>query len=312
MNILVTGATGFIGRRLTQRLREQGHRVSALTRDPSRAAKSNPYVDRFYPWRTESRPPHEAIETADAVINLAGETVNGRWSPAKKERIYNSRIDGTRNLVEELRMAKASKTLVSISAVGFYGDRGEEELTESSAQGEGFLAHVTEDWEAEALKAEAGGHRVVIMRLGIVLGPEGGAMQKMLPIFKVGGGGALGSGKQWWPWVHVDDVVSALITAATDSSWRGVFNLTAPEPVREREFATVLGSAVHRPAFMPVPAFMLRLIQGEFADEILFSKRVLPKRLEQAGFAFSYPDIQSAMNELVRREAKGAAVPTRA
>jgi uncharacterized protein len=298
MNIVITGATGFIGRRLAAKLSGDGHTVVGLSRDPARAASAAPEIASFYPWTTEALPPPAALEPADAVIHLAGETVNGRWTASKKRRILESRELGTRNLVAALSQLGSGKALVSASAVGYYGDRGDTELTEGSGPGKGFLADVTQAWEREAVKAETLGMRVAVLRLGIVLGSEGGALGALLPLFRAGLGGPLGTGRQWWPWVHVDDVAGALEGAAANQ-WTGVFNVTAPQPVRQRDFAKAVAAALHRPALVQLPAFALRLGLGEFADELLFSKRVLPARLQQAGFQFQYEDAAQAVRQIV-------------
>lgn len=298
MNVLITGVTGFIGKRLSERLTANGHTISGLSRNPDSARARMPEVATFYPWNPAQLPPQEAIEGADAVVHLAGETVNGRWTAAKKQRILTSREVGTRNLVTALASAGGGKTLISTSAVGYYGDRGDAELTERSAAGAGFLAGVTQAWEREARQAEQAGCRVAIMRLGIVLAAEGGALGTMLPLFRFGLGGPLGSGRQWWAWVHIDDVTAAIETALT-SDRSGTYNVTSPQPVRQRDFARALGQVLHRPALAPVPALVLRLVQGQFADEILFSKRVLPERLEQSGFQFRYPSIRPALSQLL-------------
>jgi uncharacterized protein (TIGR01777 family) len=312
MRVLITGATGFIGRRLAARLAAAGHTVTGLSRNPERAAAGVPAVTRFFPWQSGDVPPQPALAGVDAVIHLAGESVDGRWSDDKKRRIASSRVDGTRSLVRSLAAGNPAPAFISASAVGYYGDRGDETLTEASGPGGGFLAGVVQDWEREALGAERAGCRVALMRFGIVLGREGGALAKMLPLFRLGLGGKLGNGRQWWPWVHVDDVVSALGAAAVDP-WSGIFNVTAPQPVRQEDFAKALAQALHRPALAPpVPAFALRLVQGEFADEILFSKRVLPRHLLEAGFEFSYPAIGDALNQLVGPEARHAQLSTHA
>ncbi len=312
MNILVTGATGFIGRRLAARLSETGHIVSGLSRDPERAATKAPAVRRFFPWQPDAPPPQSALSGVDAVIHLAGETVNGRWSAEKRRRIAASRVDGTRNLVAALALSGRQPALVSASAVGYFGDRGDETLTEASGPGDGFLAGVVQDWEREAVSAERAGCRVALMRFGIVLGPDGGALARLLPLFRLGLGSRLGSGRQWWPWVHVDDAVNALIAAALHP-WSGAFNITSPQPVRQQDFASALARALHRPAAAPpVPAFALRVALGGVADELLFSRRAMPGHLLNSGFEFRYPDIGDALTQLVRQEAHHAHLPAQA
>jgi uncharacterized protein len=298
MRVLITGATGFVGSALSRHLTNIGHDVVALTRDPDGGRRKQPFIREFHHWHPDAEPSSDLLKSVDAVVNLAGESVAGRWTAGKKRRIYESRIVGTRNLVAAMRKADAPKVLVNASAVGYYGDRGEEELNEAAGIGKGFLAEVTRDWEAEALNAAADGVRVAVMRLGIVMGREGGALKTMLPLLRLAMGGPLGSGKQWWPWVHIEDVTLA-ITAAIEEPLEGVFNLTSPRPVRQRDFARALGKAVGRPAFLPVPGFVLRAVQGEFADEVLFSKRVLPDNLAARGFRFTYEDVGSALQDLL-------------
>ena len=311
MNVLITGATGFVGTRLVHRLLEQGHSVTALTRSPEKAAARTRGVD-FVRWDVGGQVPLDAVRKADAIVNLAGESVNGRWSNAKKARIMDSRVQGTRALVDAIAEAGGKKTLVSTSAVGFYGDRGDELLTESSPAGNGFLMEVTRRWEEEASAAEKSGTRVVIFRFGIVLGPEGGALGKMLPLARFAINGALGSGEQWWPVVHIEDVTKAIEVTLTHAGYSGIYNLVGPEPVRQKHFAGALGRVVERPAVLPTPAFVLRVVQGEFADEILFSKRVVPQRLLQAGFAFDHPDIEASLRDLLHKVAKREDVPANA
>ena len=310
MNVLITGATGFIGRRLVTRLRAGGHTIHALTRDAGMASKALPNVE-VHTWQPGRLVDVGLVRRMDAVVNLAGETVNGRWSRDKKARIMDSRVQGTRALVDAINASGAPKVLVNASAVGVYGDRGDDVLTESSGPGEGFLKEVVTRWEEEARVAERSGSRVVIMRFGIVLGPEGGAMQKLLPLAKMGVSGPLGSGKQWWPWVHIDDLTKAVEVALTrDIS--GVFNVTAPHPTRQKEFAATLGKVLQRPAVLPAPAFALRLIQGEFADELLFSKRAVPQHLLDTGFFFQYPELEGALRHLTGKEERVENVPAHA
>jgi hypothetical protein len=239
----------------------------------------------------------------DAVVHLAGETIAGRWTPEKKRKIYDSRVLGTRNLVEGLTRLDAQekpKVLVSASAVGYYGDRGDERLTEEAPPSEGFLSKVCQDWEREARRAEELGLRVVRLRFGIVLGPGGGALQTMLPLFKLGLGGPLGSGRQWWSWVHLDDVVGLITFALENEAFSGAVNATAPNPVRQREFARTLGRVLRRPAALPAPAFALRLALGEFAGELLASTQAIPQKAQEMGYRFKYPELEGALRQILR------------
>ena len=233
-----------------------------------------------------------------AVVHLAGESISGkRWTEARKKSIHDSRVMGTRTLVDWLiRRPQRPELLVAASAIGFYGDRGDELLTEDATQGKGFLADLCAAWEAEARRAEQAGIRVVILRLGVVLSAEGGALAQMRLPFKLGAGGPVGSGRQWFAWVHVDDVVAAIQWALHRPEARGVYNLAAPGIVREAEFAHALGKAMHRPSFVPTPAFALRLAFGELADEALLSSaRTVPMRLLAEGFAFRFPELGAAL-----------------
>lgn len=297
MRVLVSGATGFIGTRLCQELAGAGHEVKALSRDPSAARQALDGIDDAHAWAPNDEPaPPTVIEGADAIVHLAAERVNGRWTNAKKERIRNSRAAGTRNLVDAIEASDDRPTvLVSASAIGYYGDRGEEKLTEESGPGDGFLPEVCQRWEEEATRAEELGLRVVRLRIGIVLDAGGGALGAMLLPFKLGIGGPLGSGRQWWSWIHRDDLVGIVRFALENERLTGVYNATAPEPVRQKDFAAVLGDVLHRPAFMPAPAFALKLVLGGFAVELLGSKRVLPGRIAAAGYEFEHPGLREAL-----------------
>ncbi len=274
MRALVTGATGFVGSRLVPRIAEPVF----LSRDPQRAREKFARATPHYWDPLAAAPPADAFAGVDAIFHLAGESVGeGRWSAAKKQRIRDSRILGTRHLVEGLAaLEQRPRVLVAASAIGYYGSRGDETLDESSPPGNDFLARVCCDWEAEARAAEKLGVRVVCARFGIVLG-QGGALAKMLLPFKLGLGGRLGDGRQWMSWVHIDDVVGILLAAAGEEQYRGPVNTVAPEPVTNREFTRVLASVLHRPAIFPVPALALRLAVGEFSEVLLGSQRVLPK-----------------------------------
>ncbi len=295
--VLVTGGTGFIGQALCTTLRDRGQTFTALARRPERAKAGLAGVKEAWKWRPKMEPaPLAAVQGAGAVVHLAGESVAGRWDALKKRAIRDSRIVGTRHLVEAIGEAKSKPgVLVCASAVGYYGDRGDEELTEEAVAGSDFLADVCQAWEAEARRAEEFGVRVVSLRTGLVLGRGGGALKQMLLPFKLGLGGPLGSGKQWMPWVHLDDVVGIILHAIEQPRVRGPVNATAPTPVRNLEFSKTLARVLHRPAFLPVPAFGLKVLLGEFADVLLASQRVLPKRTQELGYSFRYPDLEAAL-----------------
>ena len=243
----------------------------------------------------------EALCGADAVVNLAGASIFSYWTDAVKKKIYESRVATTRNIAAAIGPAPGRETvLVSTSAVGYYGDRGDELLTEASPRGEGFLADVSRDWEAEAFSAENQGARVVVARFGIVLGKNGGALKQMLPAFRFGLGGPLGDGRQWFPWIHMDDLLSAILFALTENALQGPINLTAPNPVQNRTFVKALGRVLRRPALIPVPGCVLKTLMGELGEVLLSSQRVLPVKLLDSGFRFEYPDIGPALKQLVR------------
>lgn len=311
MKILVTGATGLIGRRLCQSLSGEGHTVIALSRSPEKAGSLD--VREAHKWEPESGPPPEqALSGVEAVAHLAGEPIAAhRWTDEQKKRIRDSRVMSTRNLVNAMRQAATKPaTLVSSSAVGFYGDRGDKILIESSPAGSGFMSEVCVSWEQEAERAKHFGVRVVEVRTGVVLSREGGALKKMLPPFKLGVGGPLGSGKQWFPWIHLEDIVNVFRHAILSPSLSGAVNGTAPEPVTNSEFTRQLGRALHRPAFLPVPEFALRGLMGEMADVLLGSQRVIPKELLYAGYKFQYPDLASALEDLFGEKSSRARAAT--
>lgn len=289
MIVAITGGTGFIGNALVEALKARGDQVRLLSRT------RGPYL-----WDPlAGPPPPEVLDGADAVVHLAGETVSQYWTAAAKRRIRESRVVGTRNLVEGLRrMSAPPRVLVSASAVGFYGDRGDEILDESSAPGTGFLPEVSQVWEAEANAASGLGIRVVTKRTGVVLHPGGGALAKMLLPFKLGLGGRLGSGRQWMPWVHLDDQVGLTLFALDTPSLSGPVNAVAPDPVTNAEFVRALGRALRRPAVIPAPAFALKMALGEMAQIVLSSQRVVPRALEQAGYVFRYPRLPDALAAL--------------
>jgi uncharacterized protein (TIGR01777 family) len=298
MKILITGATGFIGLELTRRLSEAGNDLRVLSRNPAHAPKL-PGV-RGFAWNPEtSVAPATALEGVDVVYHLAGENVGaGRWSDETKRRIVASRELGTRNLVAGINLLARKPVFISASAVGFYGNSGDTLLSEESPEGPGFLAHVCEVWEHEARQAKVS--RLVTPRFGVVLGSGGGAMAKLLPVFRAGVGGRVGDGKQWMSWIHREDVVSFLVQAATDSKISGIYNLVGPEPARNETFAHALGHVLHRPSLLPVPAIALKLALGEMAEEtILASQRVSSAKLAATGFIFRYPTLEGALQQIV-------------
>ncbi len=305
MKALITGGTGLVGRRLLADLQD----AVVLSRDPTRATHLlGP--GRTVRWDPEAGPaPVAALAGVEAVFNLAGEPVaEGRWNDDKKRRIRDSRVIGTRNLVAGLKaLDTRPDVLVSASAVGYYGDRGDEELDETSPGGHGFLAEVCAEWEHEARAAEALGMRVVCVRIGIVLAPGGGALQRMLIPFKLGAGGRLGDGKQWMPWVHVDDLVALLLHASRSGAVRGAMNAVSPHPMTNAAFTGALGHAVHRPAFLTVPKTALRLAFGEMSEILLASQRVLPRAAERTGYAFKHPALDGALAAVMAAPQRTAA-----
>ncbi len=302
MRALVTGATGFVGQRLLALLQQP----VVLSRDGARAEMElAKFGVKAFSWNpTQKRPPAEAFTGVDAVFHLAGDSVaSGRWTSAKKVRMRESRIAGTRNLVATLASLPVKpKVLISASAVGYYGDCGDEVLAESATPAGDYLAELCQGWEREALAAEQHGIRVALIRIGIVLGEKGGALSKMLKPFYVGAGAPLGNGKQYMPWIHIQDLVKLMLFAAENDFVHGPLNGVAPSPVTNREFTKSLGRAICRPTFMPpVPGFMLRLMFGEFGSILLNSQRAIPKAAEQAGFKFDYADLEPALQNIFKK-----------
>jgi len=305
MRVVVTGGTGFIGRPLCQKLVTLGHSVIVLARDPESArARLDPRVS-VTGWEGPQRPDHQglaALAGCEAVINLAGAPIGGsRWTDRVKDDLRASRIGTTAALVSALSTRGVKPgLLISASAIGYYGPRGDETLTEESLPGTGFLAALCSGWEAAARAAEPLGIRVVLPRIGLVLGKDGGALSKMLPLFRLGLGGPLGSGTQWISWIHRDDLVDLLVAALEDQTFRGPVNATAPHPVTNREFAGTLGQVLNRPARLPTPGFVLRLVLGQMADELLLTgQRVLPQRAERWGYLFRYPRLAEAFHAIL-------------
>lgn len=297
MKILVTGATGLIGGALCARLQSEGHEVAIVSR---RAAGSGPYP--VFQWDPMTGPiPVAAVEGCEAVIHLAGEPVaGGRWTSEIKRRIRDSRVIGTRNLVAGLRAASRSpRILVNASAVGYYGARGDEQLDENSKPGAGFLPDVCVEWEREAQAAIELGVRVSMVRIGVVLAREGGALAKMLPAFKLGVAGNLGDGRQWFPWIHHEDIVGVIHHALLNDAVRGAVNAVAPGIVTNAEFTKTLAGVMHRSPFVAAPAFALNLLFGEMAGVMLASHRVAPRVAEETGFRFRFPILEAALRDLL-------------
>lgn len=299
MRTLVTGGTGFAGRALLKTLSN----AWVTTRNPSRAADLRTAGHQLVEWKPEASFPTEPLVSSppQAVVNLMGESVaSDRWTKARKRAIRSSRVDGTRRLVAGLRrLPVLPEVLISASAVGYYGDRGDEELDEESGPGTGFLASVCEEWEAAARELEADGVRVVCLRIGIVLGRDGGALPGLLPLFRWCAGGRLGSGRQWMPWIHLDDLTSMIGWVIGQPAIAGPVNAVAPEPVTNLGLTAALAEAVRRPAFLPVPGWFLRTVLGEFAASLLGSQRVIPVRAARAGFQFRFPTLPAALRDLV-------------
>ena len=291
MRVLVTGGTGLVGRPACDALRAAGHAVTIVSREPGRVPA------RAIGWDGL----RAAMPETDAIVNLAGESIaSGRWTAARKAAIRSSRVEATRALVDAAAAASPRpKVLVNASGVGYYGAHGDEPLDETAAAGTDFLARLCVEWEAEARRAEALGVRVVVVRLGVVLAPDGGALSAMLLPFRAGLGGPIGGGRQWISWVHRDDVVGLLREAVGNTEYAGPVNATSPNPVTNRDFARALGRALHRPTVLPVPGIGLRLLMGEMATMLLTGQRVLPKAAERLGYAWQQPELPEALERCV-------------
>lgn len=297
----MTGASGLIGKKLSQLLRADNHEVIGLTRSTA-LVEAEP--KNWLLWKDPGGTaiPSGYLEGIDGIVNLAGEPIAGRrWTSEQKQKIRDSRVLVTRRIVEALENAsKRPAFLVSASAIGFYGDRGDELLTETSAPGTGFLAEVCREWEDEALRARQFNVRVVNIRVGVVLSREAGALAEMQGIFNFGLGGVLGSGRQWFPWIHINDIANLFRFAVEQSKLEGPINGTAPEPVRNSEFTLALANAMRRPAFLPVPSIAIRALWGEMAELVLGGARVIPDAAQRCGFNFGFPDIRGALKDLYR------------
>lgn len=304
MRVLMTGATGLIGKETGKRLVQNGHQLVVLSRDPNRARLQLPFPAEIHAWQEQEPVPAEAIAGIDGIIHLAGEPVaDGRWTEQRKERIYNSRVLGTRRIVEAVLQSQTRgklKVFVLGSAIGFYGSRGDDVIDESAPRGSDFLSGVVNDWENELnlLSEKLPEVRIAKMRTGVVFARSGGALAKMFPVFARGVGGRLGLGQQWMSWIHLNDIARAMIFALETPLASGVFNATAPEPVRNERFTVELARALQRAVFLPVPEAAIRALFGEMSQVVLASQRVLPKRLEESGFRFEYPEFTKAIHEI--------------
>jgi hypothetical protein len=298
MTFLITGATGFIGKKLAHLLLARGDAVNYLGR------RRSPELDSrvaYHPWNNVNEPPPlNSVPRLDAIVHLAGEPIAQRWTSAAKKRIHNSRVEGTRQLVTAIgKLRYKPAVLVSASAIGYYGDRGDETLVERSPWGVGFLPDVCREWEREALRAREFGLRVVTPRIATVLGREGGAMPKMLAPFRLGLGGKFGDGRQWMSWIHTDDLLRLLLFAIENQKVTGALNGSSPRPVTNAEFTRTLAAALRRPAILPIPKIVLKLALGEMANLFFDSLRVLPEATQQAGFRFKQPKLAGALHSLL-------------
>lgn len=298
MNIMLTGGTGFIGQALCRRLLDQGHTLYVISRRPDQV---NNLLGQ--PVNAAEDPMQWLDQPIDVMINLAGAPIaDARWSDARKEELLQSRIGPTRQLVRFAREASHTpKVLISGSAIGFYGAHDDEPVTEASASHDEFAHRLCQEWESEALAARESGVRVCLLRTGLVLGPDGGMLARLLPPFKMGLGGRLGSGQHYMPWVHRDDLIAAIEFLMQREDLEGAFNGTAPTPVRNATFSRILAGVLKRPLLMPVPACVLKLALGELSQMLLTGARVVPQRLEQAGFEFRYPTLKPALQEILQR-----------
>lgn len=304
MKVLVTGGTGFVGRSLVKKLVENNHEVILLTRNSEAAKQALPFPLKIFKWDPEAfTPPKEAYDNIDAIVHLAGESIAaGRWNDKQKNRIMNSRVLSTRNLLTGLIASGAKpKVLVLASAIGIYGDRGNETLLENSPQGIGFLADVCRAWEKEGSQPGLPSIRTVNLRIGVVLGKEGGALAKLIPLFKLGAGGPVGSGKQWMSWIHKEDLVEMILFSLSHENISGPINAVAPNPATNAQFSSALGKALNRPAFMPAPAIALKIALGEMSELVLASQKVEAKKITDCSFVFKYPKVQEALDQICKK-----------
>jgi uncharacterized protein len=305
MKVAITGATGFVGSRLVQQLHEKGHNIVVLTRNTAFAQKvfpseAFPNIEIIAYTPNASGSWQSVIASCDGVVNLAGEPIGeGRWTPERKQEIFNSRKLGTQKIVEAIVNANPKPTvLINASAIGYYGTSETATFDETSLSGNDFLAQVCQAWEAEARKVKDAGVRLVILRFGIILG-NGGALGKMIPPFKLFAGGPIGSGRQWFSWIHLDDLVNLIVQALTKPEIEGVYNATAPNPVIMADLSQTLGQVMNRPSWLPVPGFAIEALLGDGAIVVLEGQQVIPKRTVETGFEYKYPNLQSALTQIL-------------
>jgi uncharacterized protein (TIGR01777 family) len=313
MRVAVTGATGTIGRALVRELAGRGDEVTALSRDAERAAATLGVQARPWADPQAAPPPADALSGRDAVVNLLGENLAQRWTGAVKQELHDSRVLTTRNLVKtlgELTEDERPRTLVSASGIDVYGPRGDEPVHEGASAGDDFLAGLVADWEAEARRAEQLGVRVVLLRTAMVLSPAGGALAKMLPFFRLGVGGPVAGGRQYVPWIHLDDAVGIILFCLDTATAAGPINVTVPEPVTNRDFSRTLGRVLRRPAFWPVPALAVKALYGEMATIVTTGQRALPGRLTELGYSFRYPELEGALRATTQRPASRSSSST--
>jgi uncharacterized protein (TIGR01777 family) len=303
VKILITGVTGYLGGKLAAALASAGHEVVGTSRNPSRAGAIGG-VSHLFAWAPLDEPlPSNALAGVAGIVHLVGEPVTGRWTAAKKQRLYDSRVKSARNIVRGIEASSdRPSVIVGSSGTGFYGDRGDDELSETETVGTDFLAQLSADWECAVLDLERLGVRAVVSRTGLVVGKGSPFLRPQMPLFKLGLGGRMGSGNQWWAWVHVDDFTGLIRLALEDNTMRGPMNVVSPHGARQRDFARLLGRALRRPAITWVPAVVIRLMLGEFAAEVLTSKRGIPGVALSAGYRFAYSGLESALEDAVAQD----------
>jgi uncharacterized protein len=298
VKILLTGGTGFVGSALTKKLLNLGHDVTVISSRSHAGFFQHPQLYQLVADTTLPGDWQTCVPTMDAIVNLAGRSVFNYWTKKYKHQIRDSRVLTTRNLVDAIEDGQNTR-LLSCSAAGYYGDGGEVELDENSPAGHDFLAEVCKDWEDAAMAAKIKGASVATLRFGVVLGKGGGAISTMKTPFKLALGGPIGNGKQWFPWIHLEDLLQAILYLIDKSELDSSFNFTAPKVVRQKDFASILGKILHRPAILPAPSFVMKVVLGEFGSSLLQGQKVFPRALLENGFEFSYPDVQSALQEVL-------------